>query len=122
MGDELYQGEYVPAVPAEPVGGHTMGASPLPQLNFALSEEELAQLVAAAGPVPEIEQYVDRPSPPLLVVLTGPSGVGKDVTLERMKELRLPFHYVVTVTTRKQRAGEIDGVHYHFVSKEEYAR
>ena len=96
-----------------------MGAVPQ---SLALSEEELAQLVAAAGPVPEIEQYVDRPSPPLLVVLTGPSGVGKDVTLERMKELRLPFHYVVTVTTRKQRPGEIDGVHYHFVSKEEYAR
>ena len=45
----------------------------------------LANLVAAEGPVPEIERYIRRPAPPLLVVLTGPSGVGKDVTLERMR-------------------------------------
>jgi guanylate kinase len=72
--------------------------------------------------VPAIEQFVDRTTPPLLVVLTGPSGVGKDVTLERMKELGMDFHYVVTVTTRKQRPEEIDGKHYTFVSSDEYAR
>ena len=58
---------------------------------------------------------------PLLVVLSGPSGAGKDAVLKRMKELGYPFHFVVTVTTRPKRPGEVDGVDYHFVSEEEFA-
>ena len=80
----------------------------------------LADLVAAEGKVPEIEEYIERPKPALLVVLTGPSGVGKDVTLERMRKLEVPFHYVVTVTTRAIRPGEKHGRHYFFVTREEY--
>lgn len=53
-------------------------------------------------------------------MLTGPSGVGKDVTLERMRALEVPFHYVVTVTTRAIRPGEKHGRHYFFVTREEY--
>jgi len=56
----------------------------------------------------------------LLVVVSGPSGVGKDATLARMKEARLPFHYVVTATTRAKRPGERDGVDYHFLSEDEF--
>ncbi|HUP26824.1 MAG TPA: guanylate kinase [Chloroflexia bacterium] len=85
-------------------------------------EEVLADLVAAGHDVPEIEQYVERPPSALLVVLTGPSGVGKDRALERMRELAVPFHYVVTVTTRPIREGEVDGRHYFFVTREEYGR
>ncbi len=59
--------------------------------------------------------------PPLLIVLSGPSGVGKDVTLARMKELGCPFHFVVTATDRPQRPGEVHGVDYYFVSSEEFA-
>lgn len=80
----------------------------------------LDRLIESEGPVPEIAEYVTRPAPPVLVVLTGPSGVGKDVTLQRMQALGMPFHYVVTVTTRAVRPGEIDGVHYFFKSREEY--
>jgi guanylate kinase len=79
------------------------------------------QLVNRDGPVPEIARYVRRPEPSLLVVLTGPSGVGKDATLARMQELNMPFHYVITVTTRERRPGERDGVHYHFRTREEFA-
>jgi guanylate kinase len=57
-----------------------------------------------------------RPPVPLLVVLSGPSGVGKDSALMRMRELGFPFHFVVTATDRPQRPGEINGVDYHFVS------
>jgi guanylate kinase len=53
---------------------------------------------------------------PLLVIISGPSGVGKDVTIRRMKERQYPFHFVVTATTRGQRANEVNGVDYHFVS------
>lgn len=59
--------------------------------------------------------------PSLLVILSGPSGVGKDAVLGRMRELGLPFHYVVTVTTRPQRYGEVDGQDYFFVSLQEFA-
>jgi guanylate kinase len=59
--------------------------------------------------------------PPLLVVVSGPSGVGKDATLERMEELGYPFHFVVTATTRPRRPNEVNGVDYHFVSQQEFA-
>jgi len=57
---------------------------------------------------------------PLLVVLSGPSGVGKDALLTRMRELGHHFHYVVTATTRPQRPREKDGVDYHFLSYQEF--
>jgi guanylate kinase len=59
--------------------------------------------------------------PPLLIVISGPSGVGKDTVIQRMKERRLPFHFVVTATTRPPRDGEVHGRDYFFVSKDEFA-
>jgi len=56
----------------------------------------------------------------LLIVLSGPSGVGKDAVLARMRKLGRPFHYVVTATTRPQRAKEKNGIDYHFLSQEEF--
>ena len=56
----------------------------------------------------------------LLIVLSGPSGVGKDALLRKMKEQRYPFHYVVTVTSRPRREGERDGVDYRFISQREF--
>lgn len=58
---------------------------------------------------------------PLLVVLSGPSGVGKDATIQRMKERGYSCFFVVTATTRPRRPGEIDGVDYHFVSPATFA-
>jgi guanylate kinase len=64
-----------------------------------------------------------RPRPePLLIVISGPSGAGKDTVVQRMKERGLPFHFVVTATTRPQRPNEVDGRDYFFVSKEKFAR
>lgn len=54
-------------------------------------------------------------APPLLVVLSGPSGVGKDAALDALKLLDRPWHFVVTATTRTQRPGEQDGVDYIFL-------
>jgi guanylate kinase len=59
---------------------------------------------------------------PLLIVISGPSGVGKDSVLEEMQSRGLPFHFVITATTRDPRPGEEDGVDYFFLSEDEFAR
>lgn len=70
--------------------------------------------------VASIYDQQTRPHP-ILVVISGPSGVGKDTTIELMKRRNLPFHFVVTATTRPRRPYEVDGVDYHFVSVGEFA-
>lgn len=59
---------------------------------------------------------------PLLVILSGPSGVGKDVTIQLIRQRNYPCHFVVTATTRPQRPNEIDGVDYHFLPEETFTR
>ncbi len=58
---------------------------------------------------------------PLLIVISGPSGVGKDTVIQDMMERGLPFHFVVTATTRPPRPEERHGVDYFFLSKDEFA-
>jgi guanylate kinase len=58
---------------------------------------------------------------PLLIVLSGPSGVGKDTVIQVMKDRGLPFHFVVTATTRQARPEERHGVDYFFLSKDDFA-
>ena len=57
---------------------------------------------------------------PLLIVISGPSGVGKDSVVHALEERRHPFHFVVTTTSRPQRPGETHGVDYYFVSDERF--
>jgi len=58
---------------------------------------------------------------PLLVVLTGPSGAGKDSVLNVLKQRDRPYHFTITATTREPRTGEFHEVDYYFVSKSEFA-
>lgn len=62
------------------------------------------------------------PAPPLLLVIAGPAGSGKSTLCDRLVLERPEFSRVVTTTTRAPRAGEIDGVHYHFFSPDEFRR
>jgi len=55
-----------------------------------------------------------------LVVLSGPSGTGKGTVLARLMELHPGFVFSVSATTRAPRAGEVDGVSYHFVSRDRF--
>jgi len=57
---------------------------------------------------------------PLLIVISGPSGVGKDAVLNEMKARMLPFHFVVTTTSRQPRPGEVQCVDYNFISPDEF--
>lgn len=62
----------------------------------------------------------DQPPSPLLIVLSGPSGVGKDAVLTKMRVLGYSLKYITTVTTRRRRAEERNNVDYHFVSTERF--
>jgi len=57
---------------------------------------------------------------PLMVVISGPSGVGKDAVVKSLQKRDLSLHFVVTMTSRAPRSDEADGVDYFFVSKEQF--
>ena len=59
---------------------------------------------------------------PLLVVVSGPSGVGKDAVFRYLRTLEKNWHFVITVTTRAPRQDETNGVDYVFVDTEEFSR
>ena len=62
-------------------------------------------------------------SPSRVVVLSGPSGSGKSTIVQRiLNEAPVPLRLSVSATTRSPRPGEVDGVHYHFLTPEEFNR
>lgn len=61
------------------------------------------------------------PDHPLLIVISGPSGVGKDAVIQGMAARGVPFQFVVTATTRPMRPGEVHGADYFFLSRDEFA-
>ncbi len=67
----------------------------------------------------DLRPYLNQPNP-LLVVVSGPSGAGKDTVIKRMKELNFPLYFVVTATTRPPRKGEKHGGDYFFLSEAEF--
>ncbi|HRW47993.1 MAG: guanylate kinase [Caldilinea sp.] len=80
---------------------------------FALQQEQDHEVEAL---------YASLNTPrPVLVVLSGPSGVGKDSVIQGLKESGYPFYFVVTATTRPMRPNEVDGIDYHFVSVGDFA-
>jgi len=58
----------------------------------------------------------------LLLVISGPSGVGKDTVIKRLLELDPNLKYSVSYTTRPPRPGEVDGVDYRFVNRDQFER
>jgi len=56
----------------------------------------------------------------MVIVLSGPSGVGKDTVLDRMKRSGSSIYFAVTATTRPQRTQEVDGVDYRFASRDRF--
>jgi guanylate kinase len=61
-----------------------------------------------------------REQPSLLIVISGPSGVGKDSVVQRMKERGFPVHFVVTATDRPPRPTEVHGRDYYFYTTAEF--
>lgn len=61
-----------------------------------------------------------RPHYPLLIVISGPSGVGKDSVVSQIRQRQSSFHFVITATSRPPRPDEVHGVDYFFVSEAEF--
>jgi guanylate kinase len=60
------------------------------------------------------------PAKPLLIVLSGLSGAGKDAVITGLKKSGYPLEYIITVTTRNKRPHEEDGVHYRFILRDKF--
>ena len=90
--------------------------SPSPESSTVADAQ--VQIASAAGSplVPSARQLGQ------LIVLSGPSGVGKGTLLKQLRQRRPELAVSVSVTTRQPRPGEIDGQHYHFVSPERFAQ
>jgi guanylate kinase len=101
-------------------------------------DDEFVTDVVGAELLPEPEHVSDDPGRPettvlgapgaILVIISGPSGVGKDTIIDVLRRRDVETgrvgerHYVVTMTTRAPRDGEVDGVDYNFVSRQEFLR
>jgi guanylate kinase len=72
--------------------------------------------------MPGTDSPTPAPPTPLLIVISGPSAVGKDAVVQRLLEDSVNFAFVVTVNTRSPRPGERPGVDYHFVTREQFQR
>ena len=68
------------------------------------------------------ENPYQRPTHPLVVVISGPSGVGKDTVVQALLRRSGNFYFVVTATSRPPRPGEQHGVDYFFVSETHFRR
>jgi guanylate kinase len=103
-----------------------------------MTDERIDALVPAQTPLDEPIDVAADPGRPdnvidgapgaVLVIISGPSGVGKDTIIDTLRRREAESgregerHYVITVTTRAPRNGEVDGIDYHFVSREEFLR
>jgi guanylate kinase len=76
---------------------------------------------APAEDAPEPDKRMTFPNP-MLVVVSGPSGVGKSTIVAELAAHRPQVVPIITATTRPRRPGEVDKVHYHFLSAEAFER
>ena len=60
------------------------------------------------------------PAKPLLIIISGPSGVGKDAVINRLQSVKGDMHFVVTATSRPKREGEVEGKDYIFLDREQF--
>ncbi|MCO5217640.1 MAG: guanylate kinase [Thermomicrobiales bacterium] len=85
--------------------------------NSAAQDEQLLKLYSEGNALIE---RIREANAPRIFIISGPSGVGKDTVIEQLRDVFPNAKYVVTATTRPMRVGEIDGVHYQFMSKDAF--
>ncbi|CAI0466519.1 unnamed protein product [Linum tenue] len=101
--------------------GETWKPKPtIPVIEKATKPELFRALESALGSSFSADP-ISPPPNPLIIVISGPSGVGKDAVIGKLRESRGEnLHFVVTATSRPMRPGEVHGKDYYFVSKEEF--
>jgi len=86
---------------------------------------EPSPVAPAVGPAPATEPVEEMygADGAMLVIISGPSGVGKDTIIDALRERSHDpeYQYVVTCTTRAARPGEVDGIDYHFIDADAFA-
>lgn len=95
----------------------TQNKEQTPLSNSAAQDEQLQKLYSEGNALIE---RIREANAPRIFIISGPSGVGKDTVIEQLRDVFPNAKYVVTATTRPMRVGEIDGVHYQFMSKDAF--
>ncbi|GJW16763.1 guanylate kinase 2, chloroplastic/mitochondrial-like protein [Tanacetum coccineum] len=104
------------------MGDHTRStAVPIPAVESADRAELYRALESSLGSSFGSDPIVPTPRP-LIIVISGPSGVGKDCVVKCLRENRENIHFVVTATSRPMRVGEVHGKDYFFMSKDEFLK
>ncbi|ESQ49425.1 hypothetical protein EUTSA_v10021285mg [Eutrema salsugineum] len=94
----------------------TPNSSPIPSPT---KPETLRSLEFQMGSCFSVDPIIPPPNQ-IVIVISGPSGVGKDAVINKLREVRQGLHFVVTATSRPMRPGEVDGKDYFFVSREQF--
>ncbi|EOA31167.1 hypothetical protein CARUB_v10014333mg [Capsella rubella] len=81
--------------------------------------ESLRSLEFQLGSSFSVDPIIPPPNQ-IIIVVSGPSGVGKDAVINKLREVREGLHFVVTATSRPMRPGEVDGKDYFFVSRDHF--
>ncbi|MEL6552172.1 MAG: guanylate kinase [Cyanobacteria bacterium J06621_11] len=95
--------------------------SPAKQLDTETFDAEISDEIAANRPDARSNANSDN-SQGQLIVISGPSGVGKGTLIKRLRQQRPDLQLSVSATTRQPRSNEVDGEHYYFVSKEQFQK
>ena len=90
--------------------------------NFRSERRPPQRSASALHPQNYSNEPILPPPPALPIIISGPSGVGKDAVIKQLQRKRPDIHFVVTATSRAMRPGERDGVDYFFVTKEQFER
>lgn len=99
---------------------HRPPPPPPPPPHPGADKDQLFRGLEAALGTAFSSEPLAPPPQPMILVISGPSGVGKDAVIKRLQEEREGIHFVVTATSRAMRPGEVEGKDYYFVSKEEF--